>query len=119
MKKIFLIFFIGFSIVGILYFDPFHKTVETIDILIGKNLDFANKLYFKTEADEKVTFNINSKLNEFQGGVLNKKSIITDSIIHQYTWNYLNYKKTIWVAKTQIQKFEIIDAIRYKNNVNF
>jgi hypothetical protein len=109
----------GFSIIGILYFDPFHKPVETIDILIGKNLDFANKTYFKTEADESVSFNINSELNEFRGGVLSKKSLIKDSIIHQYTWNYLNYKKTIWVAETQTQKFQIIDAIRYKSNVNF
>ncbi len=43
-----------------MYFDPFHKSVETIDILIGKKLDFANKFYFKSVADETVTFNFNS-----------------------------------------------------------
>ncbi|AWM14728.1 hypothetical protein DI487_13250 [Flavobacterium sediminis] len=118
MKKIALLILI-LSAVGIWYFDAFHEPVETIDDLIGKNLDFANKVYFKSEADEITSFNINNSLNEFQGGIVNKKSIITDSIVYQYTWKYLNHKETIWVAKTKKQDLEIVDAIRYKKNVKF
>jgi hypothetical protein len=96
-----------------------HKPVETLDELIGKNLDFANNKYFKSEADETIKININNNLNEFQGGILNKKSILTDSIVYQYTWKFFTHKKTIWVGKTIENKYQIIDAIRYKNNVKF
>src|SRR4030095_2572695 len=120
LSKILLVgIFILLLATGIWYFDPFHKPVETIDELIGKNLDYAVKLYFKKDPDVSSHFNINSPLNEFQGGVLAKKSIIRDSIIDQHTWNFLNHKATIWVTKTDQQHSEIIDAIRYKNGVVF
>lgn len=96
-----------------------HKPVETLDELIGENLDFANKIYFKSEADEKNIINLNNNLNEFQGRILSKKSILLDSIVYQYTWNFYTHKKTIWVGKTIENKNQIIDAIRYKNNVKF
>lgn len=103
----------------IYYFEPMYKPVETLDELIGENLDFANKIYFKSEADEITKININNNLNEFQGGILSKKSILLDSIVYQYTWNFYSHKKTIWIGKTIENKYQIIDAIRYKNNVKF
>jgi hypothetical protein len=96
-----------------------HKPVETLDELIGKNLDFVNKIYFKSEADETTKININNNLNEFQGGILNKKSILIDSIVYQHTWKFFTHKKTIWIGKTIENKNQIIDAIRYQNNVKF
>jgi hypothetical protein len=96
-----------------------HKPVETLDELIGKNLDYANNVYFKSEADETIKININNNLNEFQGGILSKKSILFDSIVYQYTWNFYTHKKTIWIGKTIENKNQIIDAIRYQNNVKF
>lgn len=103
----------------IYYFEPMHKPVETLDELIGENLDFADKKYFKSEADEITKININNNLNEFQGGILSKKSILLDSIVYQYTWNFYSHKETIWIGKTIENKYQIIDAIRYKNNVKF
>jgi hypothetical protein len=96
-----------------------HKPVETLDELIGKNLDYANNVYFKSEADVTIKININNNLNEFQGGILSKKSILLDSIVYQYTWNFYTHKKTIWIGKTIENKNQIIDAIRYQNNVKF
>jgi hypothetical protein len=109
-------FFVCFCIY---YFEPMHQSVETIDELIGENLDFANKIYFKSEADETTKINLNNNLNEFQGGILSKKSMLLDSIVYQYTWNFYTHKKTIWIGKTNENKYQIIDAIRYKNNVKF
>lgn len=101
------------------YFDVWHKPVEPIDKLIGENYDYAHKLYFKTEPDKHYKVNINHRLNEFDGGIYDKKSILTDSIVDVYTWGSLNHKNTIWVGKTNELNNEIIDAIRYKNSVQF
>lgn len=101
------------------YFDIWHKPVETIDELVGENYVYAHKVYFQADPDEHYTININDRLNEFNGGVYNKKSILTDSIVEVFTWNSLNHKKTIWVGNTEELNGEIIDAIRYKNSVSF
>jgi hypothetical protein len=101
------------------YFDLFHDPVETIDELIGHNLDYAAKEYFESNPDDYVTFSINQELNEFQGGVLTNRDRFRDSIIHQYTWTYLNHRVTIWAVKTDNFPEEIVDAIRYKNGVEF
>jgi hypothetical protein len=58
-------------------------------------------------------------LNELNGGVLDKKEFFTDSIVKVYTWDFLNHKKTIWIGKARKMESQIIDAIRYKNNVKF
>ena len=110
------------AIIGIAstwYFDIWHKPVETIDQLIGKNLDYANKLYYKTEPDNHYQIKINDNLNEFDGGIYDKKNKLNDSIVHVYTWTFMNHKETIWVGNTSTSKSEIIDAIRYKNSVQF
>ena len=104
---------------AIWYFDVLHKPVETIDELVGNNYDYAVKTYFNSEPNISTTFNINTNLNEFQGGILAKKNIIRDSLIKQYSWTFLNHKTTIWVSKTDNSDNEIIDAIRYKNEVQF
>ena len=101
------------------YFDIWHKPVETIDKLIGKNFEYANKKYFKSEPDNQYQVNINGNLNEFYGGIYDKKKILKDSIVQVYTLTFINHKKTIWVGKTMTMKSEIIDAIRYKNSVRF
>lgn len=101
------------------YFDIWHKPVETIDKLIGKKFDYANKLYYKRKPDKHYHININNNLNEFDGGIYNKKNKLKDSIVHVYTWTYLNHKETIWVGVTMKMNSEIIDAIRYKNSVRF
>jgi len=101
------------------YFDILHKPVETIDKLIGKNFDYANKLYYKTEPDSHYQININDNLNEFDGGIYDKINKLDDSIVHVYTWTFMNHKETIWAGKTRTMKSEIIDAIRYKNSVRF
>jgi hypothetical protein len=110
------------AIIGLastLYFDIWHKPVETIDKLIGKNFGYANKLYYRTEPDNHYQININDNLNEFDGGIYNKINKLEDSIIHVYTWTFMNHKETIWVGETSTMKSEIIDAIRYKNSVRF
>jgi hypothetical protein len=117
--KIILIFSVIIFSLTTWYFDPFHKPVETVDVLIGKNYDYALKSYFHSDPEYSSSFDINQDLNEFQGGVLSKKDIIRDSIIRQYTWTFTNHKTTIWVSKTDNFEDEIIDAIRYKNNVQF
>ena len=119
MKLKFVITFLIIICSVIWYFDILHKPVETVDELVGKNYDFAVKTYFDSEPNISTKFNINNKLNEFQGGILSKKSIIRDSIIKQYTWTFLNHKTTIWVGKTDNLDNEIIEAIRYKNGVEF
>jgi hypothetical protein len=97
---IFVIFAI--IIVGstIWYLDLSHKPVETVDVLIGKNYDYALKSYFKCEPNSSSTVNINNELSEFQGGVVSKKHMVRDSIVRQFTWTFMNHKTTIWVSKT-------------------
>jgi len=120
MKKIVII--LTLILIGLFsswYFDIWHKPVEKIDKLVGKNYYYALKLYFKTEPDKHYKVNINHQLNEFDGGIYEKKCILKDTIVDVYTWNYLNCKKTIWVGKTKNMKYEILDAIRHKNNIKF
>lgn len=120
MKKIIvilLVFVIGLTIVW--YFDILHESVETIDELIGQNYEYAQKSYFETDPDSHHTVNINEDLNEFDGGILNKKEILKDSIVHVFTWEYLTHKKTIWVGQTDKIENQILDAIRYKRNIQF
>jgi hypothetical protein len=119
MKKIIIIIGITLLVGLISYFDPFHKSVETIDILIGQNFDYAHKMYFNTDPDDHYQIKINDNMNEFHGGILTKINLITDNTVQVYTWNSFNYKSTIWVAATKNNRYEIIDAIRYKNNVRF
>lgn len=119
-KKTIIIFTV--ILVGLIstwYFDIWHRPVETIDELIGKNFDFAHKLYFKTDPDSHYQININDDLNEFDGVIYDKKNNLKDSIIHVYTWTFFNHKQTIWIGETDTMKGEIIDAIRYKNKVRF
>ena len=101
------------------YFDIWHRPVETIDELIGKNYDYAHKVYFQTDPDENYTININDNLNEFDGGIYEKKTNLTDSLIDVFTWKSINHKKTIWIGNTHKQNNIVIDAIRYKNGVQF
>ena len=115
-----LLLFIFLFVIGLIwYFDLFNKSVETIDSLKGKNYDYALTKYFKKEADNYYTINVNLRLNEFDGGILTNKEILSDSIVHVYTWYYFNHKKTIWVGNTVNMNNQIIDAIRYRNNVRF
>ncbi len=69
------------GLASVWYFDIWHKPVETIDKLIGKNSDYANKLYYRTEPDYHYQININDNLNEFDGGIYDKKNKLKDSII--------------------------------------
>lgn len=120
MKKIIIISTI--ILIGLFstwYFDVWHRPVETINELIGQNYDFAQKNYFQTDPDRECAVNVNDELNEFDGGILDKKKILNDSIIHVFTWNFTTHKKTIWVGKTKTMNHEIIDAIRYKNGIEF
>jgi hypothetical protein len=108
-----------FAIVLVWYFDLFNKSVEPIDSLKGKNYNYARTKYFKKEADNHYTINVNHILNEFDGGILTNKKILSDSIVHVYTWYYFTHKKTIWVGTTAKMNNQILDAIRYKNSVQF
>lgn len=119
MKKIIFVVLIFLALGITWYFDLTHNSVEKIDDIIGKNYITEVKSYFSTKPNYQYKININKNLNEFDGGILNKKSKLKDSIVTVYTWKYFNHKKTIWVGKTESMKYEIIDAIRYKNNVNF
>lgn len=101
------------------YFDLFHKPVECIDALVGKDYNYAYNQYFEIPPNNQYIINVNKSLNEFDGGILNKKKNLTDSIVYVYTWVYKNHKKTIWTGKTKRSNKEIIDAIRYKNSVQF
>lgn len=78
------------------HFDIWNEPVETIDELIGKNYDYAYKMYFWTEPDRNYTVNVKGNLNQFDGRILNKKEILTDSKVHVLTWEYTTQKKTIW-----------------------
>jgi len=122
MKKKGLLITLAISVIvlGLLfYFDIFKEPVETLDRLIGKDFDYASKIYFKRIPDVKYNINIIHTLSEFDGAILNSKDLLTDSIVNVYTWTYSNHKKTIWVGQTSKMKNQIIDAIRYKNNVRF
>lgn len=107
------------GLASIWYMDIWHKPVETIDQLIGKNVDYADKIYYQTRPDHHRQININHTLNEFDGGIYNKRTQLKDSIVHVYTWTFMNHKETIWVGATSSMKGEILDAIRYKNSVRF
>jgi hypothetical protein len=120
MKKLIVILLI--IIIGLTaswYFDIWNQPVETIDELIGQNFDYAHKTYFQTDPDKQYKVNINDNLNEFNGGILNKTEILTDSIVHVFTWDYATHKKTIWVGQSITMESQIIDAIRYNNRVRF
>lgn len=120
MKKIAVIFSI--VVVGLTaawYFDIWHDPVETIDELIGQNYDYAHKKYFQTKPDRQYKLNVNDNLNEFDGGILSEKENLTDSTVHVFTWDYTTHKKIIWVGQSKKMKNQVIDAIRYSNNVQF
>ncbi|MFD2099244.1 hypothetical protein [Flagellimonas iocasae] len=101
------------------YFDIWHSPVETIDELIGTSYTFAEEEYFKESPQLYYDVNINHGLPEFDSFLLNEKDRLKDSIVQVYTWKYINHKKTIWVGKTSESDSQIIDAIRYKNDVQF
>ncbi len=120
MKKFIVI--ISLILVGLTvcwYFDIGHKPVETIDKLIGQNYDYAYKFYFRKPFNHQYSVSINDNLYEIDNGILNKKKILTDTIVHVFTWDYKTYKKTIWVGKTEKCEHQVIDAIRYNNDVQF
>lgn len=119
MKKLTVIILTITFILTFLYLEPYREPVEPIEELIGKNFDYAHKKYFKTEADIYYTININQPLDEFNGGILNKKGILIDTIVHVYTWKNFNNNKTIWVGKTNTLNHYVIDAIRYKRDIKF
>lgn len=121
-RKTFILSIIVVTIIGIsisIYFDVFNKPVKTIHDLIGKDYVYARETYFDKEPDTHYTINIKQNLNEFDSGVLTRKELLIDSLVDVYTWNYFSYKKTIWVGKTSKMNQQIIDALRYKNNVRF
>lgn len=120
MKKLIVILSIlGLGLTASWYLDMWNEGVETIDELIGQNYDYAHKIYFQTDPDRQYSVIVNNNLNEFDGGILNKKGILTDSIVHVFTWVYTTHKKTIWVGRTEKLENQVIDAIRYKNSVRF
>jgi hypothetical protein len=119
IKLIILLTFVTIGLSSAWYFDIWHKPVEPIDKLIGKNFTYAHKIYYKTKPDNHYEINIKDNLNEFDGGIYIKKNKLKNSIVQVYTWIFTNHKETIWVGETMRLKNEIIDAIRYKNNVRF
>ena len=101
------------------YFDFWNEPVETIDELIGQNYDYAHKMYYRTDHNSFYAISVNEKLNEFDGVILNKADMLIDSVVHVYTWNFFNHKETIWIGKTERMEYEIIEAVRYSDNVIF
>ncbi|MCC6837043.1 MAG: hypothetical protein IT234_00775 [Bacteroidia bacterium] len=101
------------------YFDIGHKPVENVNILIGNNYDFAKKLYFRSNPDEFHTFKLKDAKNEFRGIIQSHASILKDSTIHEYTWSFSRYNVTIWVGKTASLDHQVIDAIRWRKDVQF
>ena len=100
------------GLIALWYFAIWNEPVETIDELTGKNYDYAHKMYFQTDPDRHYTVNVNDNLNEFNGGILSKKQILTDSIVHVFTWDYMTHKKTIWVGQTENPKSESLNQIK-------
>ena len=92
---------------------------ETIDELIGKNYEYAHKTYFRKYPESNYTINVKGNLNEFDGGILNKKNTLTDSIVHVFTWDYQTHKKTIWIGQTEKMESQVIDAVQYSKDVQF
>lgn len=120
MKKIIvLLLMIITGLTALWSIDEYNRPVEAIDELIGRDFNFAVKAYFQTEPDQQYKVNINSNLDEFNGGILNKSGILRDSIVHVFTWKYTTHKKTLWVGKTETMESEVIDAIRYNNKFMF
>lgn len=119
-KRYITIIILGLIFIGLTvwYTDPFHDSVEPISKLIGKDYNYALS-YFGNKPDIETSFSIRSNLNEFQGGVLSNAKSLKDSMVKQYTWAFTNHKVTIWVGSTMKSDWEIIDAIRYKNNIVF
>lgn len=101
------------------YFDIGHKPVEKVDILIGNNYDFAYKLYFRSNPDESHTFKLKDAKDEFRGIIQNHARILQDSTVHEYTWSFSRYNITIWVGKTASLDYQVIDAIRWRKDVQF
>ena len=63
MKRLVIILIITSSgLFSTWYFDIWHKPVEPIDELIGKDYDYARKLYFKTDPNQHYKININDPL---------------------------------------------------------
>ncbi len=113
-----------FSIIFIGFLTSCHqnntdKSVSSIDNLIGKDLNYACEVHYKTKYQQHYRININHRLHEFHGGILKKKNQLIDSIIDVYTWTFQNHKETIWIGKTTHRKNEIIDALWYENDVEF
>ena len=120
MKKIYTaIFLLLIASISIWYFDILNEPVSTIDKLIGKEFELARQEYFNSDPEYQYQININNDLDEFNGGVLNHKDILIDSIVNVYTWNFINHKKTIWTGKTKNMNNVIIDAIRYHKDIKF
>ncbi|WP_192823354.1 hypothetical protein [Rufibacter sp. LB8] len=120
MKKVIAISVVISVAIGLTwYLDPFHKPVESIKELEGQDYEFARKKYFGKEPDEKYDININKGLYEFHYGIMYKKELLLDSIVQVITWEFPRHKETIWVSRTAQSDKEIIDAIRYKDGVEF
>lgn len=113
----------GMSILGLIagywFFDFGHEPVEKVNILIGNNYDFAEKLYFHSSPDENYTFKLKDAKGEFRGVLQTHAGILKDSILHEYTWNFGRYNITIWTGKTGKMDHEVLDAIRWRKNVQF
>lgn len=101
------------------YFDFGHKPVEKVEILIGNNYDFAEKLYFHSSPDISNTFKLKDARDEFRGVIQSHISILKDSTIHEYTWSFSRYNITIWTGKTENLDHQVIDAIRWRKDVQF
>lgn len=96
------------------YFDIGHKPVEKVDILIGNNYDFAEKLYFRSSPDETHKYKIKNARSEFKGVIQRNSNILVDSTLYEYVWNFNRYNILILVGKTKGIDHQIIDAIRLK-----
>ena len=112
-----IVFSVGIALSCYFYFQ--NKPVETIDELIGQNYDYAHKMYYKTDHSDFYAINVNQELDEFDGALLHKRSILEDSIVHVYTWSFFDRKETIWVGKTERMAYEIVDAVRYSDSILF
>lgn len=109
-----------FTLIGLALwcFALFHKSVEPIPRLIGKNYDYAVN-YLGSKPSQSSSFNIRNDLDELRGGILVHKSKLKDSIIQEYQWDFKGYKVIIWTGRTLNSSNEVIDALRYKDDVRF